>query len=32
MEPRSEGAVAYSDGDYDTAVERYQAAIDEEPG
>ena len=27
MEPKSEGAVAYSDGNYDTAVERYQAAI-----
>ena len=31
MEPRSEGAVAYSDGDYDTAVERYQAAIAKNP-
>lgn len=31
MEPRSEGAVAYSDGNYDTAVERYQAAIAKNP-
>jgi len=31
MEPKSEGAVAYSDGNYDTAVERYQAAIAKNP-
>jgi tetratricopeptide (TPR) repeat protein len=30
-EPGSEGAVAYSDGNYDTAVERYQAAIAKNP-
>jgi Flp pilus assembly protein TadD len=31
MEPQGEGAVAYSDGNYATALERYQAAIAKNP-
>jgi tetratricopeptide (TPR) repeat protein len=31
MDPQSEGSAAYSDGNYDTAVERYQAAITKNP-